>query len=127
MRLETLAVHAGYRPDPTTEAVAAPICQTTSEAFDNAPHGAGRFNLKLAGNTDTPIMNPTIDALAQVAHAAAAPLIVDNTAATPDLLRPLEHAADIVVRSQTQSQSGHGSSVGGAIVDGGRFPRAYRS
>ena len=62
-----------------------------------------------------------IAALAEVAHAAGVPLIVDNTVATPVLLRPIEHGADIVVHSLTKFMGGHGVAMGGAIVDGGRF------
>jgi O-acetylhomoserine (thiol)-lyase len=62
-----------------------------------------------------------IAALAEVAHAAGVPLIVDNTVATPILLRPIEHGADIVVHSLTKFMGGHGVAMGGAIVDGGRF------
>jgi O-acetylhomoserine (thiol)-lyase len=58
-----LAVHAGYSPDPTTKAVAVPIYQTTSYAFDNTQHGADLFDLKVAGNIYTRIMNPTQDVL----------------------------------------------------------------
>jgi len=229
MRLETLAVHGGYSPDPTTKAVAVPIYQTTSYAFDNAQHGADLFDLKVAGNIYTRIMNPTTDvlekriaameggigalavasgmaaityaiqtlaeagdnilsasqlyggtynlfahtfpqqgiatrffdidqpeaiarladartkavfvesignpsgrvadigALAAAARAAGVPLIVDNTVATPYLLRPIEHGADIVVHSLTKYLGGHGNSVGGAIVDSGRFPWAQHA
>ena len=63
MKLETLAVHAGYTPDPTTKAVAVPIYQTVSYAFDSAQHGADLFDLKVAGNIYTRIMNPTVDVL----------------------------------------------------------------
>ena len=63
MRLETLAVHAGYSPEPTTKAVAVPIYQTVAYAFDNAQHGADLFDLKVAGNIYTRIMNPTEDVL----------------------------------------------------------------
>ena len=63
-----------------------------------------------------------IAALAAVAHEAGLPLIVDNTVATPMLLRPIEHGADIVVHSLTKYMGGHGTTLGGAIVDGGRFP-----
>ncbi|WP_006786236.1 O-acetylhomoserine aminocarboxypropyltransferase/cysteine synthase family protein [Thiorhodospira sibirica] len=63
MKFETLAIHAGYTPDPTTKAVAVPIYQTTSYAFDNTQHGADLFDLKVAGNIYTRIMNPTSDAL----------------------------------------------------------------
>ena len=63
MKFETLAVHAGFRPDPTTKAVAVPIYQTTSYAFDDTQHGADLFDLKVEGNIYTRIMNPTTDAL----------------------------------------------------------------
>ncbi|WP_374569738.1 O-acetylhomoserine aminocarboxypropyltransferase [Phenylobacterium sp.] len=62
-----------------------------------------------------------IAAIAKVAHAAGVPLIVDNTLATPYLVRPLEHGADIVVHSMTKFLGGHGNSLGGIIVDGGTF------
>ncbi len=61
-------------------------------------------------------------AVAQTAHDAGLPLIVDNTLATPYLLRPLEHGADIVVHSATKFIGGHGTSIGGVVVDGGKFP-----
>jgi len=226
MKLETLAIHAGYSPDPTTKAVAVPIYQTTSYAFDDTQHGADLFDLKVAGNIYTRIMNPTTDvlekrvaameggvaglalasgmaaityailtiaeagdniittstlyggtynlfahtlpqygitarfadyrdpesfaklidgktkaifcesignplgnvvdfgALAAVAHAHGIPLIVDNTVPTPYLCRPIEHGADIVVHSLTKYMGGHGNSIGGIIVDSGKFPWA---
>jgi O-acetylhomoserine (thiol)-lyase len=226
MRIETLAVHAGYSPDPTTKAVAVPIYQTVAYAFDSAQHGADLFDLKVPGNIYTRIMNPTTDvlekrvaaleggiaalalasgmaaitaaiqtiaeagdniisastlyggtynlfahtfpqqgievrfadardpqsfgklidgktkaifiesignplgnvtdirALADVAHAHGVPLIVDNTVPSPYLLRPIEFGADIVVHSLTKYLGGHGTSVGGAIVDSGTFPWA---
>lgn len=62
-----------------------------------------------------------IAALADIAHAQGLPLIVDNTVATPILLRPIEHGADIVVHSMTKFMGGHGTTLGGVIVDGGRF------
>ena len=65
MKLETLALHAGYQPDATTKAVAVPIYQTTSYAFDNAQHGADLFDLAVPGNIYTRIMNPTTDVLEQ--------------------------------------------------------------
>ena len=65
MKLETLAVHAGFSPDPTTRAVAVPIYQTTSFAFDDTQHGADLFDLKVAGNIYSRIMNPTNDVLEQ--------------------------------------------------------------
>ena len=63
MKLETLAIHAGFAPDPTTKSVATPIYQTTSYAFDDTQHGADLFDLKVAGNIYTRIMNPTSDVL----------------------------------------------------------------
>ena len=226
MKIETIAVHGGYSPDPTTKAVAVPIYQTVAFAFDNTQHGADLFDLKVAGNIYSRIMNPTdgvlearlaameggvgalavasgmaaiaysiqtiaeagdniisgstlyggtynlfahtfpqmglevrfadprdpaafaglidartkavfcesvgnplgnvtdIAALAAVAHAAGVPLIVDNTVPSPYLCRPFEHGADIVVHSLTKYLGGHGTSIGGAIVDSGKFPWA---
>ncbi len=226
MKAETLAIHAGYSPDPTTKAVAVPIYQTTSYAFDDTQHGADLFDLKVAGNIYTRIMNPTTDvlekrvaaleggvaglavasgmaaityaiqtiagvgdnivsvaklyggtynlfahtlprqgiqvrfaphddiaalealiddntkavfcesignpagniidlkALADAAHRHGVPLIVDNTVATPILCRPFEHGADIVVHSLTKYIGGHGTSIGGIVVDSGKFPWA---
>ena len=63
MKLETLAVHAGYSPDPTTKSVAVPVYQTVAYAFDSAQHGADLFDLKVPGNIYTRIMNPTTDVL----------------------------------------------------------------
>ena len=63
-----------------------------------------------------------IEALAEVAHAHGVPLIVDNTVATPILLRPIDYGADIVVHSLTKFMGGHGNTLGGAIVDSGQFP-----
>ncbi|HEJ9515032.1 TPA: bifunctional O-acetylhomoserine aminocarboxypropyltransferase/cysteine synthase [Proteus mirabilis] len=226
MKLETLSVHAGYSPDPTTKAVAVPIYQTTSYAFDDTQHGAYLFDLKVPGNIYTRIMNPTndvleqrvaaleggiaavavasgmaaityaiqtiaqvgdnivsvaklyggtynlmahtfprigiearfaphddllalealidektkavfcesitnpsgnivdIQALATVAHRHGVPLIVDNTVATPYLCRPFEHGADIIIHSLTKYIGGHGNSIGGIVVDSGKFPWA---
>ncbi|HOW61198.1 MAG TPA: aminotransferase class I/II-fold pyridoxal phosphate-dependent enzyme [Candidatus Contendobacter sp.] len=224
MKFETIAIHGGYTPEPTTKAVAVPIYQTTSYAFDDTQHGADLFDLKVPGNIYTRIMNPTtavleqrvaaleggvgalavsagsaaityalmtiaevgdnivttstlyggtynlfahtlprfgiearfgdyrdieglgrlIDgktkavfcesignpaanvvdfgALAAIAHAHGVPLIVDNTVPTPYLCRPFEHGADIVVHSLTKYMGGHGTTLGGVIVDSGRFP-----
>ncbi|KKI35152.1 O-acetylhomoserine aminocarboxypropyltransferase [Burkholderia vietnamiensis] len=228
-RLETIAVHGGYRPDPTTRAVAVPIYQTVAYAFDDTQHGADLFDLKVQGNIYTRIMNPTTDvleqriaaleggvgalalasgqaavtysiqtiaeagdnivsasslyggtynlfahtlpqygittrfadprdpasfdalidartkaifaesvgnplgnvtdiaALADIAHRHVIPLIVDNTVPSPYLLRPFEHGADIVVHSLTKYLGGHGTSLGGAIVDSGKFPWAQHA
>ncbi|MDI3515054.1 L-methionine gamma-lyase [Thauera sp. GDN1] len=226
MKLETIAVHGGYSPDPTTKAVAVPIYQTTSYAFDDTQHGADLFDLKVQGNIYTRIMNPTtavleqrvaeleggigalavasgmsaityaiqtiaeagdnivsastlyggtynlfahtlpqfgiqvrfadyrdpdsfaalidertkaifcesvgnplgnvtdIGRLAEIAHKAGVPLIVDNTVPSPYLCRPFEHGADIVVHALTKYLGGHGNSIGGVIVDSGKFPWA---
>ena len=59
MKIETIAVHGGYTPDPTTKAVAVPIYQTVAYAFDDTQHGADLFDLKVAGNIYSRIMNPT--------------------------------------------------------------------
>ncbi|HWP11173.1 MAG TPA: aminotransferase class I/II-fold pyridoxal phosphate-dependent enzyme [Ramlibacter sp.] len=225
-KFETLSVHAGYSPDPTTKAVVPPIYQTVAYAFDSAQHGADLFDLKVPGNIYTRIMNPTQDvleqrvaaleggiaalavasgmaaitasiqtiaesgdnivsastlyggtynlfahtlpqqgietrfadsskpqsfaalidgrtkavfcesignplgnvtdiaALAKVAHDHGVPLIVDNTVPSPYLCRPIEHGADIVVHSLTKYLGGHGNTVGGIIVDSGKFPWA---
>jgi O-acetylhomoserine (thiol)-lyase len=225
-RFETLSVHAGYQPDPTTKSVAVPLYQTVAYAFDSAQHGADLFDLKVPGNIYTRIMNPTTDVLeqrlaaleggigalalasgqaavtyailtiaeagdnivsssalyggtynlfahtlpqygittqfanhrdpasfeplinertkaifveslgnpqgnvtdiariAEIAHRHGVPLIVDNTVPSPYLIRPIEHGADIVVHSLTKYLGGHGTSVGGAIVDSGKFPWA---
>lgn len=71
------------------------------------------------GNPNSEITD--VDALAEVAHRHNIPLIIDNTFATPYLFRPIEHGADIVVHSATKFIGGHGSSLGGVIVDGGTF------
>src|SRR5271169_3395894 len=220
---ETLALHAGWRRDSATNAVAVPIYQTTSYQFDSAEHAANLFGLKELGNIYTRIMNPTNDALEQrlaaieggvaalavasgqaasamsvqnlaraganivsstdlyggtwnlfantlkdqgievrfvdpadpqafaratddktrayyaetlpnpklrvfpIAEVAAIgrplgiPLIMDNTAA-PLLARPFEHGAAVIVYSSTKYLGGHGTSIGGLIVDGGNFP-----
>jgi len=65
MKIETVAIHGGYQPDPATKAVAVPIYQTTSYAFDNTQHGADLFDLKVEGNIYTRIMNPTTAVLEQ--------------------------------------------------------------
>ncbi|ADO75021.1 O-acetylhomoserine aminocarboxypropyltransferase/cysteine synthase family protein [Stigmatella aurantiaca] len=221
---ETLALHAGYEPDPTTGSRAVPIYQTTSYRFRNAEHAANLFALKEAGNIYTRITNPTTDvfekriaaleggvgalavasgqaaetlalvnilksgdefvsatslyggtynlfkvtlprfginarfvdanqpsairaaigpktkaiyiesignprldipdfeALGAIAREAGIPLIVDNTALSPALFNPLRHGANIVVHSATKYIGGHGTSIGGVIVDGGTFP-----
>jgi len=223
-KFETQQIHAGARPDPTTNARATPIYKTTSYVFRDSQHAQDLFALAENGNIYSRIMNPTHDVVEQriaaleggsgalllasgqaastfavlnlaeagdhivssssiyggtynlfryslaklgiettfvedqddpdewrravrpntklffaetvgnpkinildiatvadVAHAAGVPLIVDNTIATPYLIRPLEHGADIVVHSATKFLGGHGTVIGGFIVDGGRF------
>ncbi len=224
MKTETLAIHGGYTPEPTTKAVAVPIYQTSSYAFDNTQHGADLFDLKVEGNIYTRIMNPTTAVLEQrvaameggvgalglssgmaaiaysifaiaeqgdnivsvatlyggtynffahtlpklgievrfvdyrdadameaaindrtkavfceslgnpagnvidlektveVAHHHGVPVIVDNTVPTPYLCRPFKFGADIAVHSLTKYMGGHGTSIGGIVVDSGNFP-----
>ena len=223
MKRETIALHAGYTSDPTTKSAAVPIYQTTSYTFDNTQHGADLFNLNVAGNIYTRIMNPTtavleerlaqleggiaalcvasgmaaitygvqtlveagdniiatrtlyggtynffahslprqgievrfvdpdkpediaaltdartklvycesignpainvvdVRAFAEAAHTQGLPLMVDNTVPSPSLFRPIEHGADIVVQSLTKYIGGHGTTIGGALIDSGRF------
>jgi hypothetical protein len=75
MKIETIAVHGGYKPDPTTKAVAVPIYQTTSYAFDDTQHGADLFDLKVQGNIYTRIMNPTQDVLADTMLSPASVMV----------------------------------------------------
>ncbi|MDR1357988.1 MAG: aminotransferase class I/II-fold pyridoxal phosphate-dependent enzyme, partial [Coriobacteriales bacterium] len=96
----------------------------------DAIQAALRPNTKLIfietiGNPNATIVD--IEAIARLAHAAGIPLIVDNTFATPYLVRPFEYGADIVVHSATKFIGGHGTSIGGVIVDGGTFDWAANS
>ncbi|MBR6897105.1 MAG: O-acetylhomoserine aminocarboxypropyltransferase/cysteine synthase [Lachnospiraceae bacterium] len=75
--------------------------------------------LETLGNPNSDI--PDIDAIAQIAHCHGLPLVIDNTFGTPYLIRPLEHGADIVVHSATKFLGGHGTTLGGIIVEGGKF------
>ena len=75
--------------------------------------------LETLGNPNSDI--PDIDAIAAIAHKHGLPLVIDNTFGTPYLIRPIEHGADIVVHSATKFLGGHGTSLGGIIVDGGTF------
>ena len=75
--------------------------------------------IETLGNPNSDI--PDIDAIAEIAHSNGLPLVIDNTFGTPYLIRPLEHGADIVVHSATKFIGGHGTTLGGVIVDGGRF------
>ncbi|MBA2288940.1 MAG: O-acetylhomoserine aminocarboxypropyltransferase/cysteine synthase [Chloroflexia bacterium] len=94
--------------EPTAEAVRAAITDKTKAVYSES-----------VGNPDLKTLD--IRAVADVAHEAGVPLIIDNTTATPYLLRPIEHGADIVIHSLTKFIGGHGNSMGGVIVDGGNF------
>ena len=121
-RFETKSVHAGYSPEPTTHAVAVPIYQTAAYSFDSAQHGADLFDLKVAGNIYTRIMNPTqavleervaaleggIAALAVASGQAAVTYAIQTIAETGDQMdRPT--ALDRLIEEFT---SGHSSSLG---------------
>ena len=98
MKIETKAVHSGYKPDPTTNAVAVPIYQTTSYAFDDTQHGADLFDLKVLGNIYSRIMNPTNDVLEQriadMEGGAAALALSSGQAATTYSLLTIAEAGD---------------------------------
>src|SRR5712664_2039046 len=82
-----------------------------------------KTRLLYAETISNPRMNVLdIEAVAKIAHKANVPLVIDNTFASPFLCRPIEHGADIVVHSATKFIGGHGTSIGGVIVDSGRFP-----
>ncbi len=105
MKIETLAVHAGQSPDPTTKAVAAPIYQTVAYAFDSAQHGADLFDLKVAGNIYTRIMNPTQDVLekrvAALEGGIAALAVASGMAAITAAIQTLAEAGDNIVSAST--------------------------
>ena len=101
-------VVARFAKSDRAEDIAAEIDETTRAVFCES-----------VGNPAGNVCD--LEALARVAHDAGVPLIVDNTVATPILLRPIEHGADIVVHSLTKFMGGHGVAMGGAIVDSGRF------
>jgi O-acetylhomoserine (thiol)-lyase len=102
-RFETPAVHAGYRPDPTTKAAAVPIYQTAAYAFDSAQHGADLFDLKVPGNIHTRIMNPTQDVLEQRLAALeggiAALALASGQAAVAYAVLTIAEAGDNIVAS----------------------------
>src|SRR5512132_1622651 len=105
MKIETLAVHAGYQPDPTTKAVAVPIFQTTSYAFDNTQHGADLFDLKVQGNIYTRIMNPTQDVLekriAALEGGIASLALASGQAAITYSIQTIAEAGDNIVSAST--------------------------
>src|ERR1700704_4399380 len=100
---ETLSVHAGYSPDPTTKAVAVPIYQTVAYAFDDTQHGADLFDLKVPGNIYTRIMNPTTDVLEQRLAALeggiGALALASGQAAIPYAIQTIAEAGDNIVAS----------------------------
>ena len=104
LHFETLSVHAGYKPDPVTRSVAVPLYQTVAYAFDSAQHGADLFDLKVAGNIYTRIMNPTQDVLEQRVAAleggiAALALASGQAAVTYSILTIAEAGDNIVASS----------------------------
>ncbi len=101
MKIETLAIHAGYQPDPTTKAVAVPIYQTTSYAFDSTQHGADLFDLKVPGNIYTRIMNPTNAVLeervAAMEGGVAALAVASGMSAIAYAIQTIAQAGDNIV------------------------------
>ena len=102
-RFETISVHGGYSPDPTTKAVAVPIYQTVAYAFDSAQHGADLFDLKVPGNIYTRIMNPTNDVLEQRIAALeggiGALVLASGQAAVTYAIQTITEAGDNIVAS----------------------------
>ena len=107
--LPTLGIEARFAVDDRAESIAALIDDRTCCVF-----------LESIGNPAGNVVD--LEAVADVAHRAGVPLIVDNTVATPMMLKPLQHGADVVVHSLTKFIGGHGTTLGGAIIDGGTFP-----
>jgi O-acetylhomoserine (thiol)-lyase len=107
--LARMGLRAVWVDSDAPDAFAAAITDRTKAVF-----------LETIGNPKLTI--PDLAGIAQVAHAAGVPVIVDNTTPSPALCRPIEHGADIVVHSLTKYLGGHGNSIGGLIVDSGRFP-----
>jgi O-acetylhomoserine (thiol)-lyase len=109
--LPTLGIEARFAPDDQADSIAALIDDRTCAVF-----------CETIGNPAGNVVD--LEAVAAVAHKAGVPLIVDNTVATPLMLKPIEHGADVVVHSLTKFVGGHGTTLGGAIVDSGKFPWA---
>jgi O-acetylhomoserine (thiol)-lyase len=109
--LPTLGIEARFAPDDQADSIAPLIDDRTCAVF-----------CETIGNPAGNIVD--LEAVAEVAHKAGVPLIVDNTVATPMMLKPIEHGADVVVHSLTKFVGGHGTTLGGAIVDSGNFPWA---
>ena len=95
----------------------------SDEPADFAERISDRTKVVYLENIGNPKLTiPDIEGIAQVAHERGVPVMIDNTTASPALCRPIEHGADIVVHSLTKYMGGHGNSIGGIIVDGGKFP-----
>jgi O-acetylhomoserine (thiol)-lyase len=107
--LPTLGIEARFAKDDRAESIAALIDERTCAVFCES-----------VGNPAGNIVD--LEAVAEVAHRAGVPLIVDNTVATPLMLKPIQYGADVVVHSLTKFVGGHGTTLGGAIVDSGKFP-----
>ena len=107
--LSTLGIEARFAVDDRAESMAPLIDERTRCVF-----------VESVGNPAGNVVD--LEAVADVAHRAGVPLIVDNTVATPLMLKPLHHGADVVVHSLTKFVGGHGTTLGGAIIDGGSFP-----
>jgi O-acetylhomoserine (thiol)-lyase len=105
MKIETIAVHGGFSPDPTTKAVAVPIYQTVAYAFDSAQHGADLFDLKVQGNIYTRIMNPTNDVLekrvAELEGGIAALAVASGMSAISYAIQTIAEAGDNIVSAST--------------------------
>jgi O-acetylhomoserine (thiol)-lyase len=106
--LKTLGIEARFAPDDQASSMAPLIDENTRAIFCES-----------VGNPAGNVVD--LEAVANVAHAQGVPLIVDNTVATPLMLKPFDFGADVVVHSLTKFIGGHGTTLGGAIVDGGRF------
>jgi len=105
MKIETIAVHGGYSPDPTTKAVAVPLYQTVSYAFDDTQHGADLFDLKVQGNIYTRIMNPTTDVLekrvAALEGGIGALAVASGMAAISYAIQTIAEAGDNIIATST--------------------------
>jgi O-acetylhomoserine (thiol)-lyase len=112
--LSTLGIEARFARDDTADSIGRLIDDHTRCVF-----------VESIGNPAGNVVD--LEAVAEVAHRAGVPLIVDNTVATPLMLKPLHHGADVVVHSLTKFIGGHGTTLGGAIVDGGTFPWAQHA
>jgi O-acetylhomoserine (thiol)-lyase len=107
--LSTLGIDARFAVDDRADSIAALIDERTACVF-----------LESIGNPAGNVVD--LEAVADVAHRAGVPLIVDNTVATPLMLKPIHHGADVVIHSLTKFIGGHGTTLGGVIIDGGSFP-----